>query len=200
MKRWVLAGGLLLVAVAAFLLLQLRTPADASTPIAEVARRELPPLPEFPVGRNQAPESVMAEEDEPHAAPTDGPPQKLDPKSDEFFRRFDEVIARKLTAEAATCYNGGKERDQKVKFGFRAVIRDGRVTIRDVKQMVSTLNDPALERCMLEKVAGFASWKDDAFPDYEMDDEVLIRVRALKKHKQEEDRAYFPPTPVVNAE
>lgn len=198
MKRWVLAGGLLLVAVAAFLLLQLRTPADASTPIAEVARRELPPLPEFPVGRNQAPDSVMAEVE---AAPVeDGPPQKLDPKSDEFFRRFDDMIAAKLTAEAATCYNGGKERDQKVKFSFRAVIRDGRVTIRDVKQMVSTMNDPALERCMLEKVAGFAKWKDDAFPDYEMDDEVLIRVRALKKYKQEEDREYFPPTPVVNAE
>lgn len=188
----------MLLAVAAFLLLQLRAPAVASTPIAEVAKRELPPPPEFPVGRNQAPDSVMAEvEAEPEHS---GPPQKLDPKSDEFFRRFDDMIAAKLTAEAASCYKGGKQRDQKVKFSFRAVIRDGRVTIRDVKQMVSTLEDPGLERCMLEKVANFASWKDEAFPDYEMDDEVLIRVRALKKYTQEEDREYFPPTPIVNAE
>lgn len=201
MKRWVVLGSVLLAGVAFLLLQQLRAPADAApTEAVKLASRELPPPPEFPLGRNQAPDDVeQADElDAPPAPP--GPPQKLDPKSTEFFQKFDEMIAPRLTREAAACYGGGKQRDQKVKFSFRAIIRDGRVTVRDVKMMVSTLGDPALERCMLEKVANFASWKDDSFPDYEMEDEVLIRIRALKKYKQEEDREYFPPTPLVNAE
>lgn len=200
MKRWVVAGGLLLVALAVLLVQQLRAPAAAPSAVMEVATHALPPPPPFPAGRNMGNEHEEVEELGAAApAPASGPPKKLDVKSTEFYQRFYEMLTPRLTKEAADCYHGGKERDQKVKFSFKASIRDGRVTMRDVAMVTSTLNDPALERCMLEKVANFASWKDEEFPDYELDDEVLIRVRVLKKYKQEEDREYFPPTPIVNA-
>jgi hypothetical protein len=199
MKRWVLLGVVVLGALAILLIRQLGE-SHAVTPTvhaADFAKVELPPPPEFPVPVNQRPE----EEDELFEEKPQGPVQKLDPKSEEFFLRFDEMIAPRLTKEAADCYQGGKQRDQKIKFSFIKRIRDGRVTITDAKTVTSTLNDPALERCMFEKVANFASWKDDEFPDIDgLEDEVLIRVRALKKYKQEEDREYFPPTKLRNAE
>lgn len=197
MKRWVVLGAVLLGGLLFLLLQQMRAPVDAAPgQVAELASRTLPPLPEFPAGRNAAP---VDEEEAPEPVPA-GPPPKLDVNSTEFYQRFYEMLGSRLTKEAAFCYNGGKERDQKVKFSYKVFIRDGRVTMRDVKMVLSTLGDPALERCMQEKVAAFASWKDEAFPDYELEDEVLIRVRALKKHKQEEDREYFPPTKLVDAE
>lgn len=189
----------MLAALAVLLVQQLRAPAAAPSPVVALATRSLPPPPQFPAGRNMSPEPEEVEELG-APAPTPGPPKKLDVNGTEFYQRFYEMLTPHLTKEAADCYHGGKERDQKVKFSFKVTIRDGRVTMRDVTMVASTLNDPALERCMLEKVASFASWKDEEFPDYELEDEVLIRIRALKKYKQEEDREYFPPTPIVNAE
>ena len=52
----------------------------------------------------------------------DEPVKKLDPAGQEFFLRFDEMIAPRLTKEAASCYRGGKNRDQKVKF-YKFIVR-----------------------------------------------------------------------------
>jgi hypothetical protein len=192
MKRWVVLGALIAAGLVFFMMRQLGSTSSVATaakPAAEYAKAVLPPPPVFP-----DPAAVREEEPEPEPPKPGEPVKKLDPKSTEFFQRFDEMIAPHLTREAAACYNGGKQRDQKIKFGFTAKIRDGRVTIREVKVLTDTLDDKALANCMLEKVSNYAKWQDDAFPDWEQEDEVLIRIRALKKYKQEEDREYFPPT------
>jgi hypothetical protein len=201
-KRWVLLGVVVLGVLAFFMMRQLgdsHAVVAPSAPAAQFAKLNLPPPPEFPVPLSERPE----EEDELfQEVPRPGDPsKKLDPSSQEFFLRFDEMIAPRLTKEAASCYRGGKQRDQKVKFSFIKRIKDGRVTITDVKQVTSTMGDASLERCMFEKVANFASWYDPEFPDIDgLEDEVLIRVRALKKYQQEEDREFFPPTTLNNAE
>lgn len=195
MKRWLLLGVALLGALVFLMLRQLRAPSAEVAPAAQFAKMELPPPPKFPVPLYQQEQPEEEEELFKEERDPNQPVQKLDPKSQEFFLRFDEMIAGRLTKEAAGCYRGGKHRDQKIKFSFIKRIRDGRVMITDVKTVVTTLNDPELERCMFEKVANFASWKDDEFPDIDgLEDEVLIRIRALKKYQQEEDREYFPPT------
>jgi hypothetical protein len=201
-KRWVLLGFAVLGVLAFLMMRQLgdsHAVIAAPEPAAQFAKMSLPPPPKFPVPLSEQPE----EEDELfQEAPKPGESvQKLDPSSQEFFLRFDEMIAPRLTKEAASCYRGGKQRDQKVKFSFVKRIKDGRVTITDVKQVTSTMGDASLERCMFEKVANFASWYDPEFPDIDgLEDEVLIRVRALKKYQQEDDRGYFPPTKLTNAE
>jgi hypothetical protein len=196
-RRWVILGALALGALALLLMRQLASSdvaASPSKPVSTFAATKLPPPPEFPEPGVPTPEEL----DERRPAPGE-PVQKLDPKSQEFFLTFDEMIAPRLTREAASCYKGGLHRDLKIKFGFTSHIKDGRVTIRDVKVLENNLGDEALARCMTEKVMSFASWKDDAFPDWQQEDEVLIRIRALKKYQQEEDREYFPPTKVDEA-
>jgi hypothetical protein len=200
-KRWLLLGVALLGVLVFLMMRQLRTPAAevAPSPAAQFAKLDLPPPPQFPVPLHEKPE----EEEElfQGAKDPDQPVQKLDPKSIEFFQRFDEMIAPRLTKEAASCYRGGKQRDQKIKFSFIKHVKDGRVTLSNVKVVTSTLNDPQLEHCMFEKVANFANWKDDEFPDIDgLEDEVLIRIRALKKYQQEEDREVFPVTKLNNIE
>lgn len=193
MKRWVLLGVAVLGALVFWMIRQLGASPDVTPTVhaASFAQVQLPPPPKFPVQLNERPE----EEDELFQEKPEGPVVKLDPKSEEFFLRFDEMIAPRLTKEAADCYRGGKQRDQKIKFGFKKHVKDGRVRITDVKVMANTLGDPELERCMFEKVANFGSWKDDEFPDVsDIEDEVVIRIRALKKYQQEEDRAPFPVT------
>jgi hypothetical protein len=200
MKRWVLLGVAVLGALVFLMMRQLEPSHAVATPatsVADIAKQELPPPPEFPVPINQLPE----EEEELFKEEPQGPVKKLDPGGEEFFLRFDEMIASRLTKEAASCYRGGKHRDQKIKFSFVKHVKDGRVRLSNVKTVVSTLGDPTLESCMFDKVANFNNWYDAEFPDVEgLEDEVLIRVRALKKHQQEEDREYFPPTKIINAE
>lgn len=199
MKRWFLLG-VAVLAVLVFLMMRQLEPSHAvvtpTAAVADFAKQELPPPPDFPVPINQQEEEEELFKEEPQ-----GPPKKLDPASEEFFLRFDEMIASRLTKEAASCYRGNQQRDQKVKFSFIKHVKDGRVTLSNVKIVTSTLTDPTLQSCMFDKVANFNNWKDDEFPDITgLEDEVLIRIRALKKHQQEEDREYFPPTKIINAE
>jgi hypothetical protein len=192
MKRWVVLGAVALIALTVWLMRQLRGPeavASPAKPVAAYAKASLPPPPEFPEPSGPPRDEI----EEAERAPNE-PVKKMDPKGQEFFLTFDEMIAPRLTREAASCYKGGLHRDKKIKFAFNWQIRDGRVTLRDIKVLEDNLGDAALSRCMTEKVSNFASWKNDAFPDWQGDDEVLIRVRALKKYQQEEDHEYFPPT------
>jgi len=51
------------------------------------------------------------------------------------------------------------------------------VTIKE-----STLSDPALETCFIQEVQR-SSWKDSELPDWEQDDELVLRPeRGMKKY------------------
>jgi hypothetical protein len=121
------------------------------------------------------PAGTLAPEDDP------GPIRKF---SEPFWERIDEVYSRKLLGYAADCYEGGKERKQKLKLSFKFDIAGGNVTVRDVKIVESTLGDPKLEQCMLEAVAG-ATWHDKNMPDWssspEDEEMLLVRISTLKR-------------------
>jgi hypothetical protein len=121
-------------------------------------------------------------------------PAKLDPMGDEFFHKFIDFVPHRLSRDAAECYQkpGLLHRNAKLVLVFNVRIRDGQVTIHDIKVKPNdpdepksnnnTLNDPALESCFIQKVAR-VTWKNDALPDYDWPDELVIRPeRGLKKH------------------
>ena len=127
------------------------------------------------------PFGTPAPEDDP------GPIKKF---SEPFWERVDEVYSRKLLGFAADCYEGGKERKQKLKVSFKYDIVGGKVTVRDVKPVESTLNDPKLEACMV-KAVGAATWNDKNMPDWssapEDEETLLIRIETLKRFGPETD-------------
>jgi hypothetical protein len=116
------------------------------------------------------------------------PPKKLDPQSDAFFYKFDEVVPKRLTREAAACYEGHAHlanRNMRLKVSFKTQIANGEVTLHDVKVVDSSLGDQALENCFVRKISE-AHWRDDSLPDWQQDDMIVIRPeRGLKKYMKE---------------
>jgi len=116
------------------------------------------------------------------------PAKKLDPQSDAFFYKFDEVVPKILTREAASCYEGHAHlanRNVRLKLAFKTQIANGQVTLHDVKVVDSSLGDQALESCFVRKVQD-AHWRDDSLPDWTQDDMLVLRPeRGMKKYMKE---------------
>lgn len=115
-------------------------------------------------------------------------PEKIDINSDAFFIRFDELVPQLTTRNAAKCYTGGLgrvHRNQKVKLAFKDTIKNGVVTITDVKVVESTISDQTLIDCFVREVAA-TTWNDEGLPDWVQDDELVIRPeRGMKKFTKE---------------
>jgi hypothetical protein len=109
---------------------------------------------------------------------------KVDISSDRFRNLKDEVIPGRLYGEAAKCYKGGGNRDEKIKLEFRMSIVDGQVTVPSVNVLTSTLTDKNLERCIIDEVRR-ARFSDAEMPDYESTEEILIRLRGFKSHQNQ---------------
>ncbi|MGE0550977.1 MAG: hypothetical protein AB7O24_00415 [Kofleriaceae bacterium] len=120
--------------------------------------------------------------------PAAAPPEKISVESDTFFYKFQEMVPVRLSREAATCYEGVAKRlhrNQKIVLGYKVSINDGTVTMKDVFIKDNTLNNPALETCFIQQVQR-SSWHDDSLPDWEAEDELVIRPeRGLKKYMRE---------------
>lgn len=178
MRRTLLAVFCLAAVGAGLWLWRDRAPAPKPAP-APIAAAPAPaptraaPLPTVPA-IEQAPPDVKALA----AALSSG---RLDPKTDEFRERLDELIPARLYAEAAKCYEGGQHRNQKLKVSYRMKIEDGQVSISNVHILKNTLTDRRLERCFVAQIEK-ASFRDDKMPDWESEEELLIRIRGLKKH------------------
>jgi hypothetical protein len=176
MSRWLAAGTVVVIALLAMLWLQIRTPAAA--PVTVAAKRAdvaAPVAQPAAAGLAAVAKQVAVAEAKPH---------KLDPASDAFFYKFDEQVPPALTAEAAKCYQGGihrVHRNAKVKLGYTIKIKDGVLSVADVKVVESTVNDKALETCFAREVAK-VTWNDDELPDWAQNDELVIRPeRGMKK-------------------
>ena len=144
-------------------------PVKAAAPIEVATPTPAPPAPAKPAA---APEA----------------PKKLDPQSDAFFYKFDEVVPKRLQREAAACYEGHAHlanRNMRLKLTFKTHIDNGEVTLHDVKIADSSLGDQALENCFVRKISE-AHWRDDSLPDWQQDDMIVIRPeRGLKKYMKE---------------
>lgn len=192
MGKWLALGGIALLVILLLLWRQMQPsePAPAARKAApagggtQVAMAGTKPGPAKPT-------AAVAEPTEPSAPSepaTPVQPGKLDPKSDEFFYKFDSVVPKQLTRDAARCYEGRHgtlHRNQKLSLRFKTKIVKGEVTIHDVTIKESTLNDSALETCFIQAVQR-ATWHDDELPDWEQDDELVLRPqRGMKKYWRE---------------
>lgn len=114
------------------------------------------------------------------------PAEKLDPKSDEFARRLDIGIPNRLYAEVADrCYARGHPKDAMVKLSYRLRVMEGEIRIWDLKALESSIDDPHLEQCIRDAVAN-AGWRDDQMPNWDAEDELVVRLGGLKKHLAED--------------
>lgn len=184
MGKWLAAGGIALVVALVLMWKQVSSSSADPTPVAPQPEAEVatPSIAAPPV--QPAPAANPLDE----APVVDDKPKKIDKASDEFFYAFHEQVPKKLSQQAAECYAGKlgtMHRNKKLVLKFDVKVRNGTVTMENVKVDVSTLDDPALESCFIQKVAR-GGWHDDALPDYDWPDELVIRPeRGLKKWVKE---------------
>jgi hypothetical protein len=185
MGKWLAAGGIAIVAILLLLWLQMESsdPAPVTrAPLAQPAPTQVAMAATAPAA--VAPKQAAATAPTAEPPPPPEQPAKLDPRSDEFFNKFDDVVPNRLTRNAAKCYEGRHgqlHRNQKLSLRFKTKIVNGEVSIHDVTIKESTITDSALETCFIQEVMR-STWKDNELPDWEQDDELVIRPeRGMKK-------------------
>jgi hypothetical protein len=180
MRKWLVAGALAVIAVLVLIWRQLPEPGGVESP----ATVEVAPV-AHAAGAAPAGEVATVAQVANNAP---APAGKIDPASDEFFYRFDDLQPSMLTRNAASCYTGGLHRvhrNSKVKLAFKDRIKNGVVSVEDVKVVESTIDDPELVACFVREVQQ-TTWKDDALPDWAQDDQLIIRPeRGMKKYTKE---------------
>jgi hypothetical protein len=179
MGKWLAAATVIVLALLALLWIQIREPAAAvSAPTRDVAQAAPTQL--------STPNDLAIAAAKVREAQAQG--GKVDPASDAFTYKFDETVPPMLTMSAAKCYTGGinrVHRNQKTKLGYKIAIKDGVVSVSDVKVVETTINDQALNDCFVREVAK-VTWRDDELPDWAQDDELVIRPeRGMKKFTKE---------------
>lgn len=185
MKKLLALGSVLLLALVALLLWQLHEPADTVTAPAKPVAQPAPAAvdPSVPPGL----EKVAAKLAERYPKS-----DKWETDSDEFQIQFRDVIPQVATRNAMKCYTGGLRtvhRNAKIKFTTKDVIKNGEVTIVDVKLVESTVNDPEMVACMQKEIAA-THWHDDKLPDVTEEDMVLVRPERLVNKFSKEAMAY----------
>jgi hypothetical protein len=191
MGKWLAIGGVVVLALVLLLLREMGATEVRTAPVKpqEQAMTHDPgtatALPAAALPAAVAPAAAVP------AAPVaaaDGKPAKLDPRSDEFFYKFDETIPKVLTRNAARCYDGRSgslHRNQKLSLNYKVKVANGEVFVQEVKIKESTLNDPALEACFIQAVQR-STWKDAELPDVTIDDMVVLRPeRGMRKYAQD---------------
>jgi len=133
--------------------------------------------------------------------PKDPSKEKMDPQSDEFFHKHDELVVPNLMRRAVSCWEnlpaakrGEFHRNQSMTATFKQKIRDGVVSISDIQVTGSTLRDTALEACFIQQLRN-ATWANARLPDWDQDDEITIGVRTLKKYTRENIEFVGPEAP-----
>src|SRR5262245_53028669 len=148
MGKWLAAGAAFVIALLVLLWMQIREPAAAVTPAKpEVAQPAAPT--EMKTASDLAIAAQKVREAQAHG-------DKLDPASDAFTYHFDEVLPPQMTMRAAQCYSGGLDRvhrNQKTKLKFDVAVKNGVVTVTNVKVAESTINNQALNDCFVREVA-----------------------------------------------
>jgi hypothetical protein len=195
MAKWLAAATVVVLALLALLWIQIREPAAAVTPTpkADVAAAPAPASP------TTASDLAIAAQKVREAQENGG---KIDPASDAFTYRFDEQVPPMLTMQAAKCYTGGisrVHRNQKVKLGYNLSIKNGVVSVSDVRVVESTINDKTLVDCFIREV-GKVTWTDDQLPDWKQDDELVIRPERGMKKFTAENLAYEGDGPIGKLE
>ncbi|MDQ3369991.1 MAG: hypothetical protein M3680_31620 [Myxococcota bacterium] len=179
MKKLLAVGGLALIALLLVMWQQLGPSSATPSSAASAA-----PVATVPVVATATPVEVAAPAPAAPAEPTK--PEKLDPQSDEFFYKHDEVVVPNLMRSAVKCWENvdnkaAYNRNQSLVLKFKQKIVNGTVTIHDVQVEGSSIKDATLEACFIQQIRN-TTWHDDALPDWEQDDEIKLGPRTLKKY------------------
>jgi hypothetical protein len=181
-----LLAGLSVVVIALLVLIWLQMREEPAAPVAEKPTvQPVVTVAKADQSFQQAVEKIQKAQDA--AAANEG---KIDINSDAFFVKFDDLIPQMLTRNAAKCYTGGLNRvhrNQKVKLRFKDHIKNGVVTVTDLQLVAdeTTIHDKALVDCFMREVAN-TTWTDPELPDWDQDDELVIRPeRGMKKFTKE---------------
>jgi hypothetical protein len=113
------------------------------------------------------------------AAPARAPVTSVQLTGERLRQRIDAQIPSLLYAEAAKCYRGGLPSDQRMDLSYHLVVAGGELSITDAQVDSSTLSDPALARCIVERVFAFRA-RDAQLPDYQGDGDLFVRVGGFK--------------------
>ncbi len=200
MGKWLAGAGIALLVLMFLLWRQLDSSSATAAP---------PPKVDKPYDAVAQAKATVAEE---HAkagvvvaapAPVpEGKPAKIDSAGDEFFYRFQENVPKVLSRKVALCYEGVAQklhRNQKLVLQFHVKIKDGEVSISDVKPSANTINDAGLETCFTQAVQR-GGWHDDTLPDWDGDDELVIRPeRGLKKYMRDNIDYVGAPAPAADS-
>jgi hypothetical protein len=196
MGKWLAVAGIAILAVMFLLWKQLDSP-DATAAPEPRKPDVVASKPALPSPSTTSPAAKPTEVAAVEPAVTETP-KKMDVQSDAFFYKFQEVVPAVLSRNAAKCYEGVAKRvhrNQKIVLKFKVKIKDGEVTIKDVKADVNTLENAALETCFIQEVQR-TTWRDDELPDWEAEDELVIRPeRGLKKYSRENMEYVGQPAP-----
>ena len=180
-----LLAGLSVVVIALLVLIWLQMREEPKPPVAETTVQPVVTVAKADQSFQQAVEKIQKAQDA--QAANEG---KIDINSDAFFVKFDDLIPQMLTRNAAKCYTGGLNRvhrNQKVKLRFKDHIKNGVVTVSDLQLVAdeTTISDKALVDCFMREVQN-TTWTDPELPDWDQDDELVIRPeRGMKKFTKE---------------
>jgi len=200
MGKWLAALAVVIIVVLVLLWRELDSPSAATT--AEPATP--PPAPtqvahvDEPKPEANKPTAAVADEPAPKPDPSK---EKMDPQSDEFFYKHDEVVIPNMMRQAVKCWENLPpqkraefNRTQSMVAHFKQRIRNGVVTIYDLKVERSSINDQALETCFVQQLLG-TTWTNARLPDWDQEDTIKLGPRTLKKYTRENIEADGPEAP-----
>lgn len=197
MGKWLAAIGVLILVVLVLLWRQLDEPSAAAP--AEAAKAAAPvQVASAPVPGDVKPVASATSDAVPTAVTAPASEEKMHPSSEEFTRKHDEVVVPRMMMQAVKCWENLPaskraefHRNQSMVATFKQKIRNGVVTIHDLKLERSSINDPALEACFMQQMAG-TTWTNPRLPDWDQDDQIKLGPRTLKKYTRE-NIEYEPP-------
>lgn len=82
-----------------------------------------------------------------------------------------------LSDTAATCYTGDGSKESVI-VGYDLVVSDGVLSLENVRKLSSTLTDPALESCILDKLTKLRAPADD-IPDARSSAKATLDLESL---------------------
>lgn len=185
MAKWLVAVGALVVALGV-LLWQLATPPRpvvAHTRDASSAPHS--DMQTMAVQRTPKISAVPPSQDDSEPSTAEPEPKFLVPGGDKFNYRLDVAIPDQFRAAGAHCYDPNKHKldpNLTLKISLQLRVVEGEVSATDVSVAKSELNNQELEQCFVSAVKQ-ARWYHEDLPDWNEEQELFIRLRALKKYE-----------------
>jgi hypothetical protein len=191
LQKALLAGAAVLLIAVIVLWKQLGT-ADEPAPTPPQVAAALPPPPPAIEHVDRAEEAPVAD-----VKPADAPAEKMVVGSDRFFREWMEMVTPRLSSAAIKCVERSPkdkelQRWQEAKLEYDIEVKNGVVTVANVKLAESNINDSGIEACFVNEVL-HVTWTNDALPDLQEHRTITFSPgRGMKKYR-EDNRNYVGP-------